>query len=73
MAIGDDHMPLGSRDFSLVLVCTLFIAVLCLAVAVYLTTLPPSQTVKSLIDKVMSVFTLATGAIIGLLGGKALG
>jgi len=59
-------------DFKLVFASVLSITFICLGVALYLTMQTPSDAIKSLNEKVLSVFTLGCGAIIGLLGGKAL-
>jgi uncharacterized membrane protein len=65
-------VPLAPPAFFLVLGCVMLIAFVCLSVSVHLAKLPPTASVKALLDKVMAVFMLACGAIIGLLGGKAL-
>lgn len=64
-------MALGQRILW-VLLAVVLIVILCLAVSVYVTTLPDSPAARSLNEVVLSVFQLACGAIIGLLGGKAL-
>jgi hypothetical protein len=58
--------------FKLVFSAVFFITVLCLGVAIYLALHQPNEEIKALNEKVLSVFTLGCGAIIGLLGGKAL-
>ena len=59
--------------FKLVFSSVLSITLICLIVSVFLALRTnPSNTVKSLDEKVLSVFTLGCGAIIGLLGGKTL-
>ncbi len=58
--------------FKLVFASVLSITLICLGVALYLTLQTPNDAIKSLNEKVLSVFTLGCGAIIGLLGGKAL-
>ena len=64
--------PSGGSRFSLVFASVLGITVLCLGVALYLAQQPQSDPIRSLSEKVLSVFTLGCGAIIGLLGGKSL-
>lgn len=58
--------------FRLVFLSLLAIALLCLLVSVYLTSRPDSPAARALNDTVLSVFKLACGAIIGLLGGRTL-
>lgn len=59
--------------FKLVFTSVLSITLICLVVAIFLAMRSnPSEEIKSLNEKVLSVFTLGCGAIIGLLGGKAL-
>ncbi len=65
-------MSLGPPLFFPVFTAVVFIAVLSLGVSVHLTKLPDSPAVRSLNERVQTVFTLACGAIIGLLGGKTL-
>jgi hypothetical protein len=59
--------------FKLVFASVLGITITCLLVSLYLSTRQaPTEAINSLNEKVLSVFTLGCGAIIGLLGGKAL-
>jgi hypothetical protein len=70
----DDNPHTVPRNFAFTLVFTavLGITLICLGVALYLAQQPQSDAIRSLNEKVLSVFTLGCGAIIGLLGGKTL-
>ncbi len=68
MASNSPQVP----SFKLVFISVLGITLLCLAVAIYLAQQPQSDAVRSLVEKVLSVFTLGCGAMIGLLGAKKL-
>lgn len=67
-----DNPHSGSQrpTFTMVFTAVLGITLLCLGVAIYLAQQPQSDAIRSLNEKVLSVFTLGCGAIIGLLGGK---
>jgi hypothetical protein len=71
MAANPHPVPQGPK-FSLVFTSVLGITLLCLGIAVYLALLPQSDAIKSLDEKVLSVFTLGCGAIIGLLSSRKL-
>lgn len=61
-----------SNSFRLVFASIMLLVVFCLGVSLYLTLQPDSAIARSLNEKVLSVFTLGCGAIIGLLGGRTL-
>jgi hypothetical protein len=61
-----------SPVFKLVFLTVLGLTIVCLAVSLYLATSIQNEAVKSLNEKVLTVFNLGCGAIIGLLGGKAI-
>jgi len=60
--------------FKLVLICVMMIALISLGAAIALaaTFNPPTDTMKGLIESCSTVFKLATGAVVGLLGGETL-
>jgi len=60
--------------FKLVFTSVLGLTVLCLCLAVYVSLFggQGNKAVDALNDKLLSVFTLGCGAIIGLLGGRTL-
>jgi threonine/homoserine/homoserine lactone efflux protein len=71
MAANPQPVPHG-QSFKLVFASVVCITLVCLAVAMYLAQQPQSDAIKSLSEKVQSVFTLGCGAIFGLFGGKTL-
>ncbi len=58
--------------FKMVFLSVLFLTLLCLGLALYLSLHQETAAIKNLNDKVLTVFNLGCGAIIGLLGGKTL-
>ena len=69
--------PVTPPVFKMVFLSVLALTLLCLLLSVYVSTHIYSgagnvDAMKSLNEKLLSVFTLGCGAIIGLLGGKAL-
>lgn len=64
--------PEQGPNFRFVFGSVLGLTLLCLAVAVYLVLEPQSEAIKSLVEKVISVFTLGCGAIFGLISGRTL-
>jgi hypothetical protein len=58
--------------FKLVFLSVLGITLICLMLAVFIALHQQTDATKNLNDKLLSVFTLGCGAIIGLLGGKTL-
>lgn len=62
-----------SPSFLLVFFTVLFLTVLSLAVSVYLVSRPdPTEETKRLIETCSTTWKLGFGAIVGLIGGKAL-
>jgi hypothetical protein len=58
--------------FKLVFLSVLGITLVCLVLAVFISLQTQNEAIKALNDKLLSVFTLGCGAIIGLLGGRTL-
>jgi len=56
----------------MVFIAVFALTILCLLGSFWLTTHDQSPAIANLNDKLLSVFTLGCGAIIGLLGGKHL-
>jgi hypothetical protein len=69
---GANSMATQGSMFGVALLSVLGITILCLVVALYLTLQPQSDAVKELSGKVLSVFMLGCGAIIGLLSANKL-
>ena len=61
-----------SPVFKLVFLTVLGLTIVCLAVSLYLAMQQQNEATKSLNEKVLTVFNLGCGAIIGLLGGKTI-
>jgi uncharacterized SAM-binding protein YcdF (DUF218 family) len=61
-----------SPVFLLIFGSVLLITLICLGVSLYLSMQIPSDAIQNLDEKVLAVFTMGCGAIIGLLGGKAI-
>jgi len=58
--------------FKLVFLSVLLLTLLCLGISVYVSLYGATPAAQNLNDKVLAVFNLGCGAIIGLLGGKSL-
>ena len=71
-AASKQNTETGSASFKLVFAGVFVIVIVCLGVSVYLASQADNMLTRSLQEKVLSVFTLGCGAIIGLLGGKTL-
>jgi len=74
---GRPRQPKAQPSFKMVFLSVLGLTFLCLLISVYVSIHIDSgaknvDAMKSLNEKLLSVFTLGCGAIIGLLGGKTL-
>lgn len=58
--------------FKLVFLSVLLLTLLCLGISVYISLQGVTQAAQNLNEKLLAVFNLGCGAIIGLLGGKSL-
>lgn len=68
----DEEIVTLTPTFKLVFLSVLSITLLCLVLAVFLALREQNEATKNLNEKLLSVFTLGCGAIIGLLGGRTL-